>query len=292
MSAPCSTSSATSRSASADVGRILLVGPAIAAERGGDGLAEGAIERRRVLHGIGEDRHIGGSRCVQRVPDCPDLAVHHAAGSDQMGASCRMQYRHLGVDLDGCVIVDRTRGSEHAAVSMIGELVETDIRHDQARVADLLAHRPNGCGQDAIRIERPGAARILVLGDAEEHDARQPCVGGFHRRLAERIECVLNDAGHGADRARLTQTFRHEHGQDQLARFDAGLANHGSHSRRGPQAPRSVSNRSLLKKVWANGRRPSSEPATCPHYSANRIARRCPGRRGPLSGRGGGKGGG
>ena len=71
-----------------------------------------------------------------------------------------------------------------------------------------------------------------MLGDAEEHDARQPCVGGFHRRLAERIECVLNDAWHRADRARLTQTFCHEHGQDQLAWLEAGLSHHASYRRR------------------------------------------------------------
>ena len=145
--------------------------------------------------------------------------------------ACRVQHRHLGVDLDRRVIVDRARRSEHAAVSVIGELVQADVRHHQAVVADFLAHRPNGGGQDAVRIERAGPAGILVLGDAEEHDARQTRVGGLHRRLPERVESVLNDPGHGADRAWLPQPFGHEHGQDQLARLEAGLGNHGPHGR-------------------------------------------------------------
>ena len=40
------------------VGRILLVGPPVALERGVHGLAEGAVEGGGVLGGVGKDRHV------------------------------------------------------------------------------------------------------------------------------------------------------------------------------------------------------------------------------------------
>ena len=42
----------------ADVGRVLLVGLAVAPQRRVDGLAERAVERGGVLRGVGQDRHV------------------------------------------------------------------------------------------------------------------------------------------------------------------------------------------------------------------------------------------
>ncbi len=148
-----------------------------------------------------------------------------------------MEHRHLGVDLNGGVVVDRARRRQHAAVPMIGELIEADIGHDQAFVADLLAYGTDRGRQDAIGIEGSRAARILAFRYAEQHDACEARVRGLDRRLAERVHGVLDDPGHGADRTRLMQTLGDEHGQDQLARLEGGLGHHLSHSCSGPQTP-------------------------------------------------------
>ena len=49
---------------------------------------------------------------------------------------------------------------------------------------------------------------------------------------------MLHHPRHGTDRARLPQALCNEHGQDQLARLEAGLGNHRPHGRSGPQPSR------------------------------------------------------
>jgi hypothetical protein len=148
---------------------------------------------------------------------------------------------HLRIDLNSRVIIDRAGCSEYTAVSVIGVLVEADVGHDQAFVANLLTYRPDCGGQDARRIQRAGAARVLVHRDAEQHDACQSGVRGLHCCFAQRVEGVLNHPGHGADRAWLSQPFSDKHGQDQLARLKAGLGHHRPHSCGRPEPPRPLS---------------------------------------------------
>jgi hypothetical protein len=147
-----------------------------------------------------------------------------------MDAGLRVQDRHLSVDLNGRVIVDSAGRRQHPTVSVIGELIEADIRHDQALVTDLLTHGSDRGGQDAV----------LVLRYAEEHDPCQARICSLYRRLAEAVEGVLDHAGHGADWARLSQPFGYERRQDQLARLKTGLPDHRPHRGSGPQASRPV----------------------------------------------------
>ena len=70
MSAPSSTSSATSRIASMRVGGIHLVGAPVAELRGGVGrLAERPVERGGVLRRVGHDRRLLVARLVERLAD-------------------------------------------------------------------------------------------------------------------------------------------------------------------------------------------------------------------------------
>src|SRR5262249_505076 len=63
--------------------RVHLVAAPVAALRRRLGrLAEGAVERRRVLRRVGEDHGLLEPRCVERAPDRRDAAVHHVARRD------------------------------------------------------------------------------------------------------------------------------------------------------------------------------------------------------------------
>ena len=96
MSAPSSTSSRASRSASRGVGGVHLVAAAVAElRRRLGGLAEGAVEGRGVLGRVGEDRRVGVALLVELEADRADPAVHHVAGRDRVGAGLGVRDRGL-----------------------------------------------------------------------------------------------------------------------------------------------------------------------------------------------------
>src|SRR6266536_2599300 len=68
----------------AHVGRVLLVGAAVALQRGLDGLAERAVEGAGVLRGVGQDRYVLVAGLVQGAPDDTDLAIHHSGRADHV----------------------------------------------------------------------------------------------------------------------------------------------------------------------------------------------------------------
>jgi porphobilinogen synthase len=69
------------------------------------------------------------------VPDGSDLAVPHPARPDEVDPRRRLRDRPLPVDLEGAVVVDVAVGVEDAAVAVVGELVEAQVRHHGELVA-------------------------------------------------------------------------------------------------------------------------------------------------------------
>ena len=94
--------------------------------------------------------------------DHADLAVHHPAGADDVDAGRGLGERHLGVHLQRRVVVDRAVGVEHAAVAVVGELVEAQVGHHRQRVADLGDHVGDRDVEDAVGVERAAAAGVLA----------------------------------------------------------------------------------------------------------------------------------
>ena len=223
MSAPCSTSSSASRTPSTAVGGVLLVGPPVALQRRVDGLPERPEERRCVLRGIGQDRDVGVAGAVERGTDHGDLAVHHPAGPDHVHSGRGLRARHVGVHLEGGVVVDAAVGGEHPAVAVVGELVETQVGHHRQGVTHLGDHIGDGEVEDPVGVEPPAAGGVLGLGDAEQHHAAQAELGRLGDRLGQRAPGVLDDAGHRGDRARLAQALTDEDRQHQLPRLDRRL---------------------------------------------------------------------
>ena len=154
----------------AEVARVLLVGPPVASagDRHLDRVAERAVEGRRVLRGVRQDRDLVVSRPVERGADGGDLAVHHPARCHDVGARIRLGHGDALVQLERGVVQHLARWAQHATVSMVGVLVETEVGHQHQLVTDGGAQGAQCHLHHAVGIPGPTALRVLALGDAEE----------------------------------------------------------------------------------------------------------------------------
>ena len=87
--------------------------------------------------------------------------------------------------------------------------------------------RPNGGGQDAVRIERPEPRASLRSGTPKSMTPARPASAASTAALrsVSRVCCTtpgMELIGRGS-----RSPSANEHGQDQLARLEAGLGNHG-----------------------------------------------------------------
>src|SRR5436309_907955 len=83
-------------------------------------------------------------------------------------ASRRLCHCGAGIQLDGAVVVDGPVRSQHAAVPMVGVLVEAKVGHEDELVADLVAEVTQGDLHDAVGVPRFGALGVLAGRDAEK----------------------------------------------------------------------------------------------------------------------------
>ena len=205
MSAPCSTSSSASRTPSTGVGGVLLVGAPVALQRGVDGLAERAVERGGVLRGVGQDRRrrCGRRRRARRGSRATWPSIIPLGPTMSTPASAWAQ-RHLGVHLERRVVVDPAVGGEHAAVAVVGELVEAQVAHHRERVADLGDHVGDRDVEDAVGVERAASRwRPSRSGMPNSITPPSPSSAASAAALQQRVAGVLDDAGHRGDRPRL-----------------------------------------------------------------------------------------
>ena len=173
MSAPCSTSRSTSSERLATVGRVLLVAAPVAAtdDLDVDRVTEGAVERRGVLGRIGEDRRPRGdrrrrgpigsrrpgrpsSRWAPRGRHPPRPGRRRRPGSAPRWRRCR----------------PRRRSSSDAAVTVVGVLVQAEVRDQHELVAELADQAPERHLDDPVRVRGARADGVLGGGDAEEGD--------------------------------------------------------------------------------------------------------------------------
>ena len=242
MSAPSPTSSATSASASAArARRVLLVGGAVALQAGVHRLPERPVEAGRVLRRVREDAGVDVPGRVERLPDRTHLAVHHPARAEQVRPGLGLRERHRGVAEQRRVVVDAgARLVQHAAVPVVGELVQAQVGHQDRGVADLADEVAQGHVEHAVGVIGPGAARVLllVLGHAEDHQPAHAVLDRVDRRLDQRFLRVLDDAGHAADRHRLADALADEHRQHEIARAHLHLADQPAQRGRAAQPAR------------------------------------------------------
>ena len=74
------------------------------------GIPEGAVKRRSVLDGVRKDGNVFEDSFIQRRPDGRDHAIHHAAGSDDVGSSLSVGNSDLPQNLQRGVVVNIALG--------------------------------------------------------------------------------------------------------------------------------------------------------------------------------------
>src|ERR1035437_6132102 len=150
MSAPSSMSSRTSRTASRWLDVHLVAVPVTGARRAVRRLAEGSVHHRSVFGAVGEHGGVVEAAVVERRPDRANLAVHHAAGGDDVRAGGRLRHGDAAVQLDGGVVVDAAVLAEHSAVAVVGVLVKTAVGDEHAVVAVAAAEAAQRALDDAV----------------------------------------------------------------------------------------------------------------------------------------------
>ena len=159
MSAPSSTSSAVSRSASRTFAGVHLIAAAVAfARRALSRFAERTVVRGRELRGVRHDRRLVVADAVERGADRGDLAVHHPGRRDEISARVGLGDRGPRVEIER-LVVRRRRRREHAAVSVVGVLAQAQIADQDGVVAELVAQRAQRALRDAVRCIRGRAGR-------------------------------------------------------------------------------------------------------------------------------------
>ena len=158
-----------------------------------------------------------------------------------MDAGVGLGHRHLGVDRQRGVVVDRAVGGEHAAVAVRGELVQTEVAHHHGGVAHLGDQVPDADVEDAVGVEagRTGLVLAGVVGHAEQHQPADTRADRLVGGLAQRLPGVLDHAGQRADRPWLGQPFPEEERQHQLGRRHPGLFDETPKSRGASEPARS-----------------------------------------------------
>src|SRR5262245_28260933 len=209
---------------------------------------------------------------VERGADGADLPVHHPAGRDDVRAGVGLGHRRAGVALDGRVVVDHTVGGEHAAVPVVGVLVEAAVGHHDQPVTDLLAHIAERQLNDPARVPRLRALAVLVQRHPEEDHRRHAERGQLGHLLAQALAGVLHDAWERGDRLGLVDPLPDEQGRDEVVDREAGLGHEATERGRGAKAAGSVlgeAHEAMLRPDRTNAQ-PGSVRAATAAASASR----------------------
>ncbi len=229
MSAPSSTSSRASRSASCAVGRVHLVAAAVA-ERGRrvGRLAERAVEGRGELGRVGQDRRVGrarprrarrGSRRRGR-PSCRSGAITSAPAR-----ACETAVRASSSSVASLSTVGpRRRGSR---ITPQWPWSVYSHRHRSAITissgwASLIA-RVASCTTPVV-VPGARALGVLVGRDPEQQHRRDAERGGLAGLLRPRARSTAGRRRASPRSARGVEAFGDEHRVDEVRRRDLGLA--------------------------------------------------------------------
>jgi hypothetical protein len=123
-------------------------------------------------------------------------------------------------------------------VTVVRELIETEIGLDNESIARG-PHRDLGRHvQDAFRVNSARPARILLLGNTEQHDTADARGRSLFDRLRQARQRMLHDSRHRGNRNRFARALAHKHRQHEFGRMQPGLGDHPAHGRRRAQPTR------------------------------------------------------
>ena len=177
---------------------------------------------------------------VQGGPDGPHLAVHHPAGGDHVGPGGGLGHGQLGVEREGGVVVhvpgDRV---DHAAVAVVGELVEAAVghHHHESPTASRTAARARWVIPSGRRAADPVASLSSGRGSPNRMTPGTPEAAQALDLDGQRVDGVLHHAGQRRDRAGLVQPVGHEQRGHQVVDGQAGLGHQPPQGRAPPQPP-------------------------------------------------------
>jgi len=147
--------------------------------------------------------------------------------------------QRLGREQLECGVVVDVALADDAAVTVIGVLAETHVGdEDEARGGPT--DRAERARDDAARVGRAAAPRVLLLRDAEEQHRRDADVGQPPAFLGRAVDRALRHARHRLDRSLDAVARYDEERLDELLRDDAGLANETAERLAAAEPPRAI----------------------------------------------------
>ena len=139
-------------------------------------------------------------------------------GATTCGAGAGLGHRGPGVDLERGVVVDVAAIVEHAAVAVVGVLVDAQVGDQHDVVADVAAQVGERELHDAVRVEGAAADGVLRRRHTEQDHGAHAELGQLDDLLAQAVAGVLHDARQRHDRLRLGDALAHEQRRDEVGR--------------------------------------------------------------------------
>ena len=177
---------------------------------------------------------------IQCSPDRRDLAVHHPAGRDDVRPGFGLRLRDPPVPFERLVVVDLVALVQDTAVSVVGVLVEAEVRDHDGVVAEVGAKGRDRSLRDAVGVPCLRSLRVLARRDPEQDERDHAALADLGGFLAEGLDRVLDEAGHRRDRCGILEPFLDEQRRDEIGRTDLGLADELSESRGASEATRAM----------------------------------------------------
>ena len=148
-----------------------------------------------------------------------DLPVHHPAGRHDVRPGVGLGHRGPGVEHDGGVVVDLAGGGQHAAVAVVGVLVEAAVGHDDDLVADARCACPAARAGRCRRGSRPPSPRgPSGLGTPKRMTAGTPSAASSCTSLRRLSRVCWTTLGQRGDGLRLVDALPHEQRGDEVVR--------------------------------------------------------------------------
>ena len=199
----------------------------------------GAGRRRRPRpRAVRDDGRPGGLRPVPRssaartTPTWPSIIPR--ARPRRRRRACASAI--VGVAHQRRVVVDRAVGGEHAAVPVVGELVQAQVRHHDQVVADLGATPHDRHVEDPVGVVGRRTDGVLALGHPEQHQPAEPGADRLGGGLASESRRVLHDARHrGRSAPARSAPSRTNTGSTRSAGCSRRLRDQPAERRRTPQ---------------------------------------------------------
>ena len=98
-------------------------------------VTEWAIQPRRVLGRVRHDRNVVKTCRVERMSNCANLSVHHAAWCNNVCACLCLRQRCLAINLKRLVVIYITVFVKYATMAVAGVFVYTQVGHQHHSIA-------------------------------------------------------------------------------------------------------------------------------------------------------------